>query len=175
MTAQIVQAAPCPEELFVRALGELPPSDLALLRRAAGTSFGEDVLVYDLFREMCRPIWRKIVYKRRAYYLLATLYPWHQEVSEECANHSLGTALGRAAAPPEKDDHDRADMRMEQLLASRGHELDHQVGQAVRYLARKEIGFGWVRLLHDLVKWYSPGERTQGEWAADYYNASKRK
>jgi len=154
-------------EQFVDRLGELSESDLKTLRNAAGGRRGDDVRVYDIFTGLFRPLRRKHIMVRWAYYLVATLYPWHPGNGPPA---NLGAAMRRLRPPSrEKDARDRADRRFRRLLDSKGRDLGVRLLECVRMLRREGIPVDWPRLIEDLSQWYRGNHKTQYSWAEEYF------
>jgi len=168
-----VSAAP---EEFVRRLSALGDSERRALRRAVGQPLGADVLVYDIFCKVFRPVRRKEAMPKWACYLVATLYPWH---SADGGHGNFGTAMRQLrprTAPRENRkraaaNRKRADQRFTRLLDCTGPVLSAELTAAVRALRRNDVPVSWAQLLDDLCRWYAPDRCTQSAWAESYFKS----
>lgn len=158
---------------FVDELAALGPNNLSLLKTATGKRLGSDVAVWDLFHELIRPF-PKIVFDRWAYYLVATLYPWHPQQNGQNSGKSLGAAL-RDSAKMRPQEQKRIDQRMDSLRHAHAAGLDALLLKTVRELSQQGIGFSWATLLRDLTKWNRASRPTQREWSSEYFTATKKK
>lgn len=160
---------PTAESAFVSAIEDLSPADLKLLRCATGRALGSDVLTYDLFNRVWRPIRSKAILARWACYAVATLYPWHPLPG---GRGDFGGTMRRPLRAETRENRAAAGDRFARLLAATGPALlPHLVG-AVRWLAARQMPVDWRQLLTDLARWYEPGRPTQTEWAQSYFGNS---
>ena len=158
-----------PAAQFVRWLGELGESDLKALRRATGRRRGRDVRVYDIFCGLFRQLRRKHIMARWAYYLVATLYPWHPE-NERTGD--FGAAMRRLRPrSPDREGRARADRRFVRLLDAKGRDLTMQLAACVRALRQQGVAIDWLRLTDDLSNWYRGDHTTQHAWAESYFRS----
>ena len=156
---------------FVRALTELPNSNLLRLRRAAGMPRGADVLLDDWFNT----IWRKlressfaVQRSRKQCFLVAKLFPWNLRRPERGhhppANPGVGFRVVLAKHAGNTRTQARVERRFMALLDATDAALEPALLDAVRLLEGEAVPVNWTRLLSDLADWDRPGHPVQERW-----------
>jgi len=162
-------------DLFVRALEELPTSELLRLRQAAGTPRGSDVELDDLFNTVWRKLRdssRDVQRSREQCFLVAKLYPWNLRRPPAGGRPPRDLGAGfravRGASSGDAKNQERVERRFVTLLDSHGPALEAALLDTVKFLERAGVPVNWRQLLHDLADWERPNRSVQDRWYGSF-------
>ena len=143
---------------------------LAALRRGLGKSPGEAAeshmyVVPWLLRGARR--WQEDIY-----YLVASLFAWHQGSwrpdGERRHPTNLGASMARLA---ERTGSSSAESRFIALLNCHRDDLPQHLRQTVGLLKSAEIAIDWAQLLHDIQGWDWESRAVQRDWARAFWGS----
>jgi len=143
---------------------------MAALRRGLGTVPGTAPEMHKYVLPILgnnAPRW-----KERAYYLVGSLFAWHQipwKPAKEKEFSNLGTSL--AMLKTEEND-DALERRFIALLNSHADDLHVHLRQVIRLL--KDVRINWLQLLKDLEYWESEKRYKQKQWAKEFWTHEQK-
>jgi len=107
-------------------------------------------------------------YKEQPYFMVAALFSFHPENSDD------GT-LGKSYRALKKgDDTDEAvEKRFTNLLNAHGEDLYVHLRQVVSILKSKDIKINWKQLIKDISYWSHESKFIQKNWARDFWSYQK--
>ncbi|MBI4504637.1 MAG: type I-E CRISPR-associated protein Cse2/CasB [Chloroflexi bacterium] len=168
------------EQRFVAHLAELVAAEdraaLAALRRGLGKEPGEAAEVFPyvvpwLSSDAGR---RDREDEEQAYFLVASLFAWHQGAwpaeGDRRRATNLGASFRLAARSRDEGGEPGVERRFVALLNCHRADLPVHLRHAVGLLKAKEIPVDWAELLHDIRRWDSASRSVQRAWARAYWD-----
>lgn len=110
-----------------------------------------------------------------AYYLVASLFAWHQKDWSGADAPGLGGSLARLRLKQAEDRNmsvelgDSVERRFVALLNTGRNDLSDHLRQMIGLLRSSDIPVNWLRLLQDIQGWESPSRRVQRRWASEFW------
>lgn len=162
------------EQAFVSYLERLRDDErhgraaMASLRRGLGKEPGEAAEAHRFVVPWLAPE----ASQREAgrYYLLASLFAWHQGSWHPAPGSRAPTNLGAShARMARSEEGDSVERRFTSLLNCHEEDLPKQLRQAVGLLKSKEIAIDWSQLLNDLRNWGRETRQVQLAWARAFW------
>ena len=164
------------EEEFVKNLKNAPRGDLAILKRACGSSISESSNAMGIFYRLL-PYSGIKHWDEEIYFLVATLYGLNSYYFSGDFGKSLRLVKGKLGT-------ESLDNRFIGLLDSTfenirgsyegGGEIAFKLRQLIKLSASKEVGIDWRRLIKDLKMWTHPKKFVQKNWAKSYFLTTKK-
>lgn len=160
------------DQLFVESLEALVAREdrgaLAALRRGLGKTPGE---VSEMHRYVVP--WLPETSNLRLedpYYLVASLFAWHQRSWRPREGDNRLTNLGASFARlAREDESDSIEKRFVALLDSHRDDLPDHLRTAVGLLRSHEIPIDWAQLLRDIKGWSWESRSVQRQWARAFW------
>lgn len=145
---------------------------VAALRRGLGKEPGEAPEMFPYIVPWTQGAWPV---QEKAYYLVASLFAWHQGSWHGEANKAeltnLAASLARLAAA-EPAGRQGAERRLVALLNSHQDDLGNHLRHTVGLLKSKEVPVDWAQLLHDIQGWAWESRSVQLAWARAFWGSA---
>lgn len=160
-----------PEQTFIQKLSRASRGDLAILKRASGTSIADSRNALGVFYKYL-PGSITNAFLEEMYFIVATLYPFNDYSS----SGNFGSTMRRVK---QKHSSESTDQRFINLLNSKVdringsimvEELAFRLRQCVKLASSREAGVNWIKLLHDLQWWSHEDRFIQKQWAKAYFS-----
>lgn len=157
-----------PTQGFVRALGELKPGNLGLLRTHALQGLDESLEGFDIFTGLWWPLREKNqrAPRREVAWLITKLFAFHPLPHED--GHRLSRQL-RLAEPRDDQLRQRFRRRFDAMLAQPIRRIEPHLQWALDEIAAPEATLDWVGMTDDLSRWESVSIRQR--WTQEYLDA----
>ncbi len=146
---------------------------LAALRRGLGKEPGTVPEMYPyVVRFLPDTSWPR---QEMPYYLVASLFAWHQQDWPEPGAPGLGGSLARLRLKQAEERHtplepgDSVERRFVALLNSSRDDLPDHLRQVIGLLRSADIPINWLTLLQDIQGWESASRRVQRRWAREFW------
>lgn len=141
---------------------------LAALRRGLGKKPGEAAEMYPY---VVRWVPQDAQYLEDAYYLVTSLFAWHQGSWPKQEGRQNPSNLGASFAllRTKEKEAPGIERRFIALLNCHRDDLGDHLRHAVGLLKSKEIPIDWAQLLHDIKGWGWESRSIQREWARAFW------
>lgn len=159
------------KEEFIERLKKANKSDIAILKRASGSSIAESRQAMGIFYKLLP---RALTYQKdeEMFFLIATLFGFNQNAFSGNFGETMKLVKIRSKS-------ESLDKRFLALLDTyRGFNetwsaFSFKLRQLINLASSKEVGIDWVSLLKDLSYWTHPDKFIQKKWARSYFFIEK--